>query len=52
MKGQVKEDWMELCEQVANEQDPEKLMKLVQEINVLLQAKEKRLQQRRPSPSE
>lgn len=34
---------MELCEKAANEQDPEKLMVLVKEINDLLEAKERRL---------
>ncbi len=31
----------------ADEKDPERLMKLVREINKLLEAKEKRLQQQR-----
>ena len=34
---------MELCEQAAIEQDPEKLMQLVKQINDMLEAKEKRL---------
>jgi hypothetical protein len=34
---------MHLCEQAALEQDPEKLMELVSEINRLLEEKEKRL---------
>ena len=38
-----KEKWMKLCEQAANEQDSEKLMALIVEINVLLEAKEQRL---------
>jgi hypothetical protein len=38
-----RERWMQLCEQAANEQDPEKLMELVAEINRLLEAKERRL---------
>jgi hypothetical protein len=29
MRGELKEKWMALCEQAANEQDPEKLMALV-----------------------
>lgn len=37
------ERWMELCKQAAVEQDPEKLMELVREINELLEAKERRL---------
>ncbi len=43
MKGQTKERWMELAAQAADEQDPEKLMTLVKEINDLLEAKERRL---------
>jgi len=43
MKGEIKERWMLLCEQAANEQDPKKLIELVREINDLLEAKEKRL---------
>ena len=38
-----KEKWMKLCEQAANERDSEKLMALIVEINVLLEAKEQRL---------
>ncbi len=37
------ERWMELCKQAAVEQDPQKLMALVKEINDLLEAKERRL---------
>ncbi len=36
MRGEKKEKWMALCEQAANEQDPEKLMVLVAEIDRLL----------------
>ncbi len=43
MKGEVKERWMRLCEQAALEQNPEKLMQLVVEINRLLEEKEQRL---------
>ena len=35
--------WMELCEKAAVEQDPQKLMELVEEINRLLLEKEKRI---------
>ena len=38
-----KTHWMELCEQAAVEQDPAKLLKLVTEINRLLEEKEKRV---------
>jgi hypothetical protein len=37
------ERWLELCKQAAIEQDPQKLMALVKEINDLLEAKERRL---------
>jgi hypothetical protein len=43
MKGERKEQWMRLCEQAATEQDPDKLMELVREINRLLEEKEQRL---------
>jgi hypothetical protein len=38
-----KEHWKALCAQAAVEQDPEKLMELVREINRLLIEKEARL---------
>ena len=47
MQGKVKEDWMNLCEQAAVEQDPEKLMALVYEINRMLEEKEDRLKNQR-----
>ena len=43
MKGDTKERWMELCAQAAVEQDPQKLMELVEEINNLVEEKERRL---------
>jgi hypothetical protein len=43
MKGEAKERWMELCARAAVEQDPQKLMELVSEINDLLEEKERRL---------
>jgi hypothetical protein len=43
MKGQVKERWMELCEQATSEQDPARLIELVKEINRLLEEKQNRL---------
>jgi len=43
MEGEKKERWMELCAQAAVEQDPKKLIKLVAEINDLLEEKERRL---------
>jgi hypothetical protein len=43
MQGEKKERWMQLCAQATVEQDPQKLMELVQEINALLEEKERRL---------
>jgi hypothetical protein len=38
-----REKWMELCAQAAKEQDPDKLMDLISQIDELLEAKERRL---------
>jgi hypothetical protein len=43
MKGEKKEQWMKLCELAASEQDPQKLLALVIQINDLLEEKERRL---------
>jgi hypothetical protein len=43
LQGQNKERWEELCRQAATEQNPEKLLLLIREINDILDAKEKRL---------
>jgi hypothetical protein len=40
---QDKEQWHKLCERAAYEQDPDKLLELVSEINRLLEEKEQRL---------
>jgi hypothetical protein len=37
---QAKEDWLELCQQAAVEQDPEKLLALTREICRLLKERE------------
>jgi hypothetical protein len=39
-----RERWRELCEQAANEQDPDKLLELTAEIDKLLEEKFERLQ--------
>ena len=44
MQGKVREQWMQLCEQAAVEQDAEKLLALVKEINRMLDEKDRRLQ--------
>ena len=36
--------WKELCAQAATEQDPDKLLELIAQINQLLEARERRLQ--------
>jgi hypothetical protein len=45
-----REKWMELCAQAAKEQDPDKLMDLIAQINQLLEAKERRLKDGLPAP--
>jgi hypothetical protein len=47
-----KERWQELCEQAAAEQDSEKLLALVQEINRLLDDKRNRLLNKQSRASE
>ena len=47
MKGASIERWRSLCEQAAVEQDPERLLELIREINQLLEAKERRLKEDR-----
>lgn len=49
MDGEKKERWLRLCEQAVTEQDPAKLLQLVQEINRLLEEKEQRLKTQRMS---
>ena len=39
MQGKTRERWQDLCEQAANEQDPRKMLELVEEINRLLAVK-------------
>jgi len=41
--GNTKERWRELCERASVEQDPDKLLELVKEINQLLEEKRTRL---------
>lgn len=43
MQGETGERWRKLCEQAAVEQDANKLMELIEEINQLLENKEERL---------
>jgi len=43
MQDEAKERWIELCEQAAVEQDRDKLLKLIAEIDRLLSEKTRRL---------
>jgi hypothetical protein len=43
MQGKAKARWVELCEQAAIEQDPTRLLKLIQEIDKLLREKQERV---------
>jgi len=43
MQGETKERWLVLCEQATVEQHPAKMIQLIREINVLLQAKQQRV---------
>jgi hypothetical protein len=49
---QNKERWQELCERAAVEQDSQKLVALVEEINKLLQEKQDRIDRLRKDNSE
>jgi hypothetical protein len=51
LKGEKREIWMHLCEQAAVEQDPDKLMDLIKEINRLLEEKERRLKNDSKEPN-
>jgi hypothetical protein len=44
MQGEQKERWLELCELAAKEQDSAKLLKYIQEINRILEEKQKRIE--------
>jgi hypothetical protein len=44
MQGEAGERWRELCQQAVVEQDSQKLLQLIREINQLLEAKDRRLQ--------
>lgn len=44
MQGKVKARWVELCEQAAIERDHARLLKLIQEIDMLLREKQERME--------
>jgi len=50
MQSQMKERWLLLCEQAATEQDPTKLMALIEEVNRLLETEENRRREVRGMP--
>jgi len=50
MQSQMKERWLLLCEQAATEQDPTKLMALIEEVNRLLESEENRRREVRGMP--
>jgi hypothetical protein len=52
MKGPDEQRWRELCEQAAKETDAQRLMRLIDEITSLLEAKEKRLKEIDKKPTE
>ena len=50
MQSQMKDRWLLLCEQAATEQDPTKLMALIEEVNRLLESEENRRREVRGTP--
>ncbi len=50
MQSETKERWQALCEQAAVEQDPERLMLPIQEMDRLLTEKQARLKQQQSNP--
>ena len=48
MRAETKELWLELCEQAANEQDANKLLAMVRDINAALELEIGRLKQAGP----
>jgi hypothetical protein len=49
VQGEKAEQWRALCEQAAVEQEPQKLMRLIEQITRLLENKEQRLRQQHAS---
>jgi len=43
MQGEKRERWMELCARIATEQDPDEVLALAKQLNVMLKEKERRL---------
>ena len=53
MQGKTRELWLDICAQAAVEEDPDELLKLIREIDRLLEEKNRRLKidRRGPPPS-
>jgi hypothetical protein len=51
MQGEKRERWMRLCVEVADEQDSNRLLELVSDINRLLHEKDMRLRNVRREPT-
>jgi hypothetical protein len=47
VQGEQRERWVQLSQQASAEQDPDKLLELIQEINRILEEKEARLKRKR-----
>ena len=47
MQGPKKKRWQELCERASTEQDPDELLKLIDQINRMLWEKEQNLKEQR-----
>ncbi len=52
MREDAKEQWERLCAEAAVEQDPKRLLELIEQINTLLKAKEERMKEQRLGRSE
>jgi hypothetical protein len=52
MEGDIKQRWLQLAEVAAKEQDPVKLVALIEEINRILEEKEQRLKASRGSSAD
>jgi len=48
MTPEERERMNQLCERIQNEQNPQRFTKLVEQLNKLLETKEKRLESQRP----
>ena len=51
MESAQRDRWLQLAELASKEQDPVKMLALIEEINHILEEKEKRLQSARNNPT-